>query len=198
MTIFRDDVVAIVPHLRAFARTLTRGDTVLADDLVQDTVLNALQARDRFQAGTNLKAWLFTILRNRFRSVVARKHVTAEVAVDDLGELSWVGPEQESRLETLAFKRAFRSLNRAQREVLVLAGVHGLSYERIAEICGCEVGTVKSRVCRARLQLKRLLLGGEEAEAEAATAVPSRGQAPASPGPTPRRARPADAAAAWV
>lgn len=159
MSVFRDDILEIVPHLRAFARTLTRGDMVLADDLVQDTIVNALQARDRFQPGTNLKAWLFTILRNRFRSVIARRHVTAEIGTDDLGELSSVGPEQESRLEVTAFKLAFRALSPPQREVLVLAGVHGLSYERIAEICGCEVGTVKSRVSRARLHLKRLLRG---------------------------------------
>ena len=160
MSIFRDDILVIVPHLRAFARTLTRGDTALADDLVQDTIVNALQAREQFRPGTNLKAWLFTnYLRNRFRSVVARRHVTAEIGADDLGELSAVPPEQESRLEVTAFKRAFRTLRPAQREVLVLAGVHGLSYERIAEICGCEIGTVKSRVCRARLQLKQLLAG---------------------------------------
>ena len=160
MSIFRDDILAIVPHLRAFARTLTRGDLVLADDLVQDTIVNALQARDRSQPGTNLKAWLFTILRNRFRSVIARKHVTSEVPDDDLERHSWVPAEQESRIEVAAFKRAFQALSPAHREVLVLVAVHGLSYERIAEICGCEIGTVKSRVSRARQQLKRLL-GGE-------------------------------------
>lgn len=185
MSIFRDDILEIVPHLRAFARTLTRGDLVLADDLVQDTIVNALQARDRFQPGTNLKAWLFTILRNRFRSVIARRHVTAEIGTDDLGELSSVEPEQESRLEVSAFKLAFRALRPSQREVLVLAGVHGLSYERIAEICGCEVGTVKSRVSRARLHLKRLLRGdlplpvnGDQPANEAAS---SRSHAPVEP-----------------
>lgn len=182
MNIFRDDILVIVPHLRAFARTLTRGDTALADDLVQDTIVNALQARAQFKPGTNLKAWLFTILRNRFRSVVARRHVTAEIGADDLGELSAVPPEQESRLEVTAFKRAFRTLRPAQREVLVLAGVHGLSYERIAEICGCEIGTVKSRVCRARLQLKQLLAGE--------LPLPPRQESAASPQPALGMTRP--------
>ena len=164
MSIFRDEIAALVPHLRAFARTLTNGDTSLADDLVQDTIVNALQAKDQFTAGTNLKAWLFTILRNRFRSIIGRKHVTAEVALeDDLEHLSWVPAEQEARIEVVAFKRAFRRLKPSQREVLVLVAVHGLSYERVAEICGCEVGTVKSRVSRARAMLKDMLLGEEPA-----------------------------------
>ena len=161
MGIFREDVAAMVPHLRAFARSLTGGDVHLADDLVQDTILNALQAQRQFTPGTNLKAWLFTILRNRFRSLITRKHVTAEVQDDDL-ERKWLTPaHQESVVEVTAFRRAFRHLSSAHREVLVLVGVHGLSYEQVAEICRCEVGTVKSRVNRARNLLKRMLLEGD-------------------------------------
>ncbi|MFO1071597.1 MAG: sigma-70 family RNA polymerase sigma factor [Geminicoccaceae bacterium] len=147
-----------MPHLRAFARSLTGGDVHLADDIVQDTVVNALQAQHQFTPGTNLKAWLFTILRNRFRSVIARKHVTAEVPDDDLERYSWVPAEQESRIEVAAFKRAFGTLSATHREVLVLVAVHGLPYEQVAAICGCEVGTVKSRVNRARAMLKKMLL----------------------------------------
>lgn len=158
MTVFKEDVAALVPHLRAFARSLTGGDVQLADDIVQDTIVNALQAQHQFTPGTNLKAWLFTILRNRFRSVIARKHVTAEVSDDDLERHSWAPAEQESRIEVAAFKRAFKVLSPAHREVLVLVAVHGLPYEQVAEICGCEVGTVKSRVNRARAMLKRMLL----------------------------------------
>jgi RNA polymerase sigma-70 factor, ECF subfamily len=158
MPIFREEIAALVPNLRAFARTLTGGDSTFADDLVQDTILNALQAQTQFTEGTNLKAWLFTILRNRFRSLVSRKHVTAEVAADDLEQLSSIPPEQDARLEVVAFKRAFGLLKPAQREILVLIGVDGLSYERAAQVCGCEVGTVKSRVNRARAQLKAILL----------------------------------------
>jgi RNA polymerase sigma-70 factor (ECF subfamily) len=158
MSMFKEDVAALVPHLRAFARSLTGGDVQLADDIVQDTIVNALQAQHQFTPGTNLKAWLFTILRNRFRSVIARKHVTAEVPDDDLERHSWAPAEQESRIEIAAFKRAFRVLSPAHREVLVLVAVHGLPYEQVAEICGCEVGTVKSRVNRARAMLKKMLL----------------------------------------
>ena len=104
---------------------------------------------------------MFTILRNRFRSLITRKHVTAEVPDDDL-EKKWLTPaHQESIVEVTAFRRAFRELSTAHREVLVLVGVHGLSYEQVAEICGCEVGTVKSRVNRARAILKRVLIEGE-------------------------------------
>ena len=157
MNVFREEVAALVPHLRAFARSLTGGDVQLADDIVQDTVVNALQAQHQFTPGTNLKAWMFTILRNRFRSVIARKHVTAEVPDDDLERHSWAPAEQKSRIEVAAFKRAFSVLSAAHREVLVLVAVHGLPYEQVAAICGCEVGTVKSRVNRARAVLKKML-----------------------------------------
>ena len=170
MDVFREDVTALLPHLRAFARSLTAGDRQLADDIVQDTIMNALRAQHQFTPGTNLKAWLFTILRNRFKSVIVRKHVTAEVGDDDLDQQHWVAPEQESRIEILAFKRAFKTLSRVHREVLVLAVVHGLPYERIAEICGCELGTVKSRVNRARAALKQMLLDEDEPVAVAKAA----------------------------
>ena len=175
MDVFREDVTALLPHLRAFARSLTAGDRQLADDIVQDTIMNALRAQHQFTPGTNLKAWLFTILRNRFKSVIVRKHVTAEVGDDDLDQQHWVAPEQESRIEILAFKRAFKTLSRVHREVLVLAVVHGLPYERIAEICGCELGTVKSRVNRARAALKQMLLDEDE---PVAVAKAARGKLP--------------------
>jgi RNA polymerase sigma-70 factor, ECF subfamily len=167
MSVFREDILEIVPHLRAFARSLTGGDVHFADDLVQDTMVNALQAQNQFEEGSNLKAWLFTILRNRFRSVIARKHVKSEIGDEDLERLSTVPAHQESRLEVMAFKQAFLQLSAAHREVLVLAVIHGYPYERIATICGCEVGTVKSRVNRARNLLKKMLLGDEEVATEA-------------------------------
>src|SRR5918998_5701328 len=173
MSVFREDVAALVPHLRAFARSLTSGDVHFADDIVQDTIVNALQAQHQFTPGTNLKAWLFTILRNRFRSLITRKHVTAEVQDDDI-ERKWLTPaHQESVVEVTAFRRAFRHLSAAHREVLVLVGVHGLSYEQVAEICRCEVGTVKSRVNRARNLLKKMLL--EDVLPVRGEALPVRG-----------------------
>jgi RNA polymerase sigma-70 factor (ECF subfamily) len=149
----------MVPHLRAYARGLVAGKDDLADDLVQDTLMLALQAWERFTPGTNLKAWLFQILHNRFCSVVSRKHVRAEIGTDDLTQLASVPAFQERRLEVLEFKLAFARLTPNHREALVLHAVHGLAYEQIAEICGCEVGTVKSRINRARNALKQMLLG---------------------------------------
>jgi RNA polymerase sigma-70 factor, ECF subfamily len=176
MGVFREDILQVVPHLRLFARSLTGGDVHFADDLVQDTIVNALQAQNQFEEGSNLKAWLFTILRNRFRSVIARKHVKAEVGDEDLERLSVVPAFQEGRLEVMAFKQAFCQLSPAHREVLVLAVIHGYSYDRIAEICGCEIGTVKSRVNRARNLLKKMLMGDEE---ETSTPRVERRPAPA-------------------
>jgi len=161
MTLFKEDVAALIPQLRGFARNLTGGDPQFADDLVQDTIVSALQAQHQFTPGTNLRAWLFTILRNRFRSLIARRHVQAEVADDDLERRATVAPRQESRLEIAAFRRAFAHLKPEHREVLILVGLHGMAYEDIARICGCEVGTVKSRVNRARASLKEMLLEGK-------------------------------------
>ena len=110
MNLFRADVTALLPHLRAYARSLTSGDPQLADDIVQDTIVNALRAQHQFTPGTNLKAWLFTILRNRFKSVITRKHVTAEIYDDYLEQKHWVAPEQESQIGFLALKtRAFQN-----------------------------------------------------------------------------------------
>ena len=108
-------------------------------------MVNALQAQVQYTNGTNLKAWLFTILRNRFRSVVSRRHMTAEVSTENFDHLAWIR-RAGVRLEVAAFRAAFRRLPPAQREVLVLIAVDGLSYERAAAICNCEIGTVKSRI----------------------------------------------------
>lgn len=178
MAIFREEVTALVPALRAFARALTGGERQLADDLVQDTMVNALQAQHQYQPGTNLEAWLFTILRNRHRSLRARRYVTAEVSTDDLGALAWVAPPQEHRLEVIAFRHAFARLPRSQREMLVLVTVRGLSYEAAAAICGCEIGTAKSRVHRARAALREMLLGDEPATGRATS---GRSRVPARP-----------------
>jgi RNA polymerase sigma-70 factor (ECF subfamily) len=159
MSVYREDVVALVPQLRAFARSLTAGHTALADDLVQDTILKALEAQDQFTAGTNLRAWLFTILRNRHLSLLRRQRTRNEIGNDDLDCFGAVPAFQESRLEVVAFRRAFARLSEAHRTVLVLVCVEGLPYDQVARIMKCEVGTVKSRVNRARAALKRMLLG---------------------------------------
>jgi RNA polymerase sigma-70 factor, ECF subfamily len=155
----REDILPLVPHLRAYARGLTGGDPHAADDLVQDTLVLALQAWDRFTPGTNLKAWLFRILHNRHITVGTRRHVTAEIGVDDLSRHGSVPAVQEGRAELRHFKAAFARLRPRHREVLVLYAVHGLPYQEIAEVTGCAVGSVKSRINRARAALKRTLLG---------------------------------------
>jgi RNA polymerase sigma-70 factor, ECF subfamily len=161
MTSFKDDLVSLIPHLRAFARTLSGYDATLADDLVQDTLAKALQAQDRFQAGTNLKAWLFTIMHNHFRSLGRSKRSKGEVPLDDVAAKLWTAPRQENRLEMVALRRAMAHLSAAQREVVILVCAEGCTYEQAAKICRCEVGTVRSRLNRARNALKDMLLEGQ-------------------------------------
>lgn len=158
---YRMELTALIPQLRGFARSLTGGDRDLADDLVQDTLVKSMQAEAQFAPGTNLRAWLFTILRNTFFSHVGRKRFKVEVHDEDLERLAWSAAPQEGRLEALAFRRAFRQLSPPHREVLVLSVLQGHSYETIAAMCGCEIGTVKSRVNRARAQLKAMLVDGD-------------------------------------
>jgi RNA polymerase sigma-70 factor (ECF subfamily) len=161
MTAFKDELVSLIPHLRAFARTLSGFDATLADDLVQDTLAKALQAQDRFQPGTNLKAWLFTIMHNHFRSLGRSKRSKGEIPLDDVAAKLSTAPCQENRLEMVALRRAMAQLSAAQREVVILVCAEGCTYEQAAAICRCEVGTVRSRLNRARNALKDMLLEGE-------------------------------------
>src|SRR5689334_20882712 len=158
----REHILPLVPHLRAYARSLSSGDVHAADDLVQDTILLALRAWHRFTPGTNLRAWLFCILHNRSHTLRGRKRLSAEVGVGDIELYGWVPAVQERQADLRHFKAAFARLSPSHREVLVLYGVHGLPYERIAEITGCKVGSVKSRMNRARSALKAMLLGDED------------------------------------
>jgi RNA polymerase sigma-70 factor (ECF subfamily) len=149
-------VVEHLPHLRAFARSLASSRDQ-ADDLVGEAVARALAAAHQFRPGTNFKAWIFTILRNAFYTE-GRKRWNRIVALDDLVyNQPSVGPTQEDSLSFCDFRRAFIQLSPRQREVLMLVGNSDLSYEEVAERCHCPVGTVKSRVSRARLDLKRML-----------------------------------------
>jgi RNA polymerase sigma-70 factor (ECF subfamily) len=187
MSATHHEIVPLIPEMRGFARSLAGGDIHLADDLVQDTIVLALRGWHQFVPGTNLKSWLLKILHNRFRSLKRRKHLTAEVIADDLAMLSSIPASQEGRLEVAAFKRAFKALKPEHREVLVLVAVHGLPYDKVAEICACEIGTVKSRVSRARSTLKKMLLGEVEPAKPAAPrpAAPARGgEDAAAPAPS--------------
>jgi RNA polymerase sigma-70 factor, ECF subfamily len=152
----RDAVLAAVPNLRAFAISLC-GNIDRADDLVQETLLRALANIDSFQRGTNMSAWLFTILRNLFRSEYRKRRREVEDTDGSYAERLKSHPEQTGKVEFSEFREALSKLAPDQREALILVGASGFSYEEAAEICGCAVGTIKSRVNRARSRLAELL-----------------------------------------
>jgi RNA polymerase sigma-70 factor (ECF subfamily) len=152
----RDDILATLPRLRAFAISLS-GKVDRADDLVQETLVRALTSIDSFRPGTNLQAWLFTILRNQFRSEYRKRRREVEDIDGRLTGTLKTPPEQQSRLEFQEFRRALTKLPANQREALILVGASGFSYEEAAQICGCAVGTMKSRVSRARVDLSEIL-----------------------------------------
>ncbi len=152
----RDAVLAAVPSLRAFAISLC-GNVDRADDLVQETLLRALANINSFQPGTNMSAWLFTILRNHFRSEYRKRRREVEDGDGSYAETLKSHPEQHGRIEFEEFRTALAKLPPDQREALVLVGASGFSYEEAARICECAVGTIKSRVNRARTRLAELM-----------------------------------------
>src|SRR3954471_20841351 len=152
----RNDILAAVPSLRAFAISLS-GNADRADDLVQETLLRALANIDSFQPGSNLPAWLFTILRNLFRSDYRKRRREVEDAEGNYAKTLKTQPSQNAHLEFEEFRAALDKLPQDQREALILVGASGFSYEDAAAICGCAVGTIKSRVNRARSKLSALL-----------------------------------------
>jgi RNA polymerase sigma-70 factor, ECF subfamily len=157
------DMVALVPQMHTFARSLCR-DGVKADDLVQEALARALANIDRFRPGTNLKAWLFTIVRNEHYSQLRRRKFEASgVDTDSLPEPS-VPPDHDGDLELRDLNRALATLSPGQRTALILVSASGFSYEEAAKICGCAVGTIKSRVARARDTLMAILEGHNVAE----------------------------------
>ena len=152
----RKAILGAVPSLRAFAISLC-GNVDRADDLVQETILRALANIDSFQPGTNMSAWLFTILRNLFRSEYRKRRREVEDATGMYAESMKSQPEQGSRLEFEELRAALAQLPDDQREAVILVGASGFSYEEAAAICGCAVGTIKSRVNRARNRLAELM-----------------------------------------
>lgn len=150
------DLLAVIPNLRAFAVSLC-GNLDRADDLVQETLVKAWSNIDSFVEGTNLRAWLFTILRNIYYSEYRKRR--REVADPDgafAAKLATV-PAQSGHMDLLDFRTALQQLPSDQREALILIGASGLSYEEAAGVCGCAIGTMKSRVNRARSRLAEML-----------------------------------------
>ena len=152
----RDQILAAVPSLRAFAISLS-GNVDRADDLVQETLLRALANIHSFQPGTNMPAWLFTILRNLFRSEYRKRRREVEDADGSYAATLRTAPDQQAHLDFEDLRTALARLPQDQREAVLLVGAQGFSYEDAANICGCAVGTIKSRVNRARKRLAELM-----------------------------------------
>ncbi|WP_029350655.1 sigma-70 family RNA polymerase sigma factor [Bosea sp. 117] len=152
----RDEIIAAIPNLRAFAISLS-GSVDRADDLVQETLLRAFANIASFRPGTNLSAWLFTILRNLFRSEYRKRRREVPDSDGLFAATLATNPDQTTHLDFEDFRAALDRLPADQREALVLVGASGFSYEETAEICNCAVGTIKSRVNRARRRLGEML-----------------------------------------
>src|SRR5580698_3233693 len=157
---FRRELVGLIPHLRAFARTLC-GDPTAADDLAQDAMLKAWDARASFEMGTNMKAWTFMILRNQFYSEKRRswRQIQLDQEAAERTLVAIDNPEAPVALDEL--RQGLGMLPLEQREALILVGAGGFAYEEAAAICKCAVGTVKSRVSRARRALQGILESGD-------------------------------------
>lgn len=153
---FKDQLLEAIPSLRAFARSLAYSADK-ADDLVQQTLMKAWDKQSSFQMGTNIRAWLFTILRNEFYSQMRKKGREISDADGAISENMAVHPEQSGKLDLQDMYKALEALPDDQREAIILIGASGMSYEEAAEICGVAVGTIKSRVSRARARLLELL-----------------------------------------
>ncbi|WP_374371200.1 sigma-70 family RNA polymerase sigma factor [Dongia sp.] len=177
---FQNQLVATLPAMTAFAVMLTR-NRPSADDLVHDTVVRALSREELFTPGTNLKAWLFTIMRNLHINNLRAGHRSRIVDIDDdlLPNLASAAPNQEHRLVLKELFQAIGGLNQDQQEVLSLVVGQDMSYEEAAEICGCPIGTIRSRLARARRELERMLAGDVAMPAAQPAAKPRRrGAAP--------------------
>lgn len=157
---FKAELASVIPHLRAYGRSLS-GDIDRADDLVQDTMLKAWASRHRFAAGTSMKAWTFVILRNVFLSQMRRQKFHGEYDAVAAERLLVAAPLQEEATNVADIQRAMLELSADQREALILVGAGGMSYEEAAQICDVAVGTMKSRVSRARTALAAILASGQ-------------------------------------
>ena len=153
---FKRELFAVLPNLRAFAVSLC-GRPDRADDLVQDTIMKAWAKQTSFEPGTNMKAWLFTILRNEFYSQMRKRGREVQDTDGAFTQSLSTHPEQHGAIDLNDLKQALEQLSDDQREAIVLVGASGFSYEEAAEVCGCAVGTIKSRVNRARARLQELM-----------------------------------------
>jgi RNA polymerase sigma-70 factor (ECF subfamily) len=162
-SVWRDEVIGMIPALRAFAWSLSHNGSD-ADDLVQDTLVKAWTNREKFEPGTNLRAWLFTILRNTYYTHVLRRRREVRDEAGEYAASLKSAPTQDWRVAMRSLQVALQKLPAEHREALILVGAAGLSYEEAAEICGCALGTIKSRVNRARARLLKIMDAGDAAD----------------------------------
>ena len=155
----KTELPALIPQMRAFARSLCR-DATAADDLAQDALLKAWNNRASFEPGTNMKAWTFMILRNQFYSDKRRSWRSSQLDPEVAERTLEAASNPIASLELDEVRRALACLPDDQREALILIGAGGLSYEEVSEICGCAIGTIKSRVSRARDRLSTIIEDG--------------------------------------
>ncbi|HWA63382.1 MAG TPA: sigma-70 family RNA polymerase sigma factor [Caulobacteraceae bacterium] len=172
---FRAELMPMISHMRAFARSLC-GDPVEADDLVQESLAKAWKSRASYQTGTSLKSWTFTILRNQFYSDKRRSWRQSSLDPETAERTLVAASNPGAALELDEVRRALALLPDDQREALILVGVAGLPYEEVSAICDCAIGTIKSRVSRARHRLAEILAQGyvevdETAPSEAMNAL---------------------------
>lgn len=170
---FKSEFLRLVPSLRAFARSLC-GNMALADDLTQEALMRAWDNRDSFQPGTNMQAWLFTILRNSFYSSIRKRSREIEDPEGIHAQKLEAAPQQENGLELKELRRGLALLPIEQREAIVLVGASGYSYEEAAKICNCAIGTIKSRVSRARRTLTSHVEGEALSDPALADPAPSK------------------------
>ena len=160
---WRADVIALIPALRAFAWSLSHNASD-ADDLVQDTLIKAWTHKDKFEPGTNLRAWLFTILRNTYYTAVVRRRREVRDETGKYAAQLSSSATQDWSVAVRSLQAALQQLPDEHREALILVGAAGLSYEEAAEICGCALGTIKSRVNRARARLLKIMEADEPSD----------------------------------
>ena len=157
-TEFRDLLIAALPHLRAYARSLT-GSADQADDLVQDTALRLLGAQEQYRHGTNFRAWAIAALRNRFIDIRRRARFHGGSIEDIDTSLFAQLPSQDTVVYFEQTAREFWRLSPAHREIITMIGINGMSYEQVAKVLGCPIGTVRSRLARARAELQSAIDG---------------------------------------
>lgn len=156
--LFRDQLVALLPSLRAFSRGLC-GHREMADDLAQDTMMRAWAARASYTQGSNFRAWMFMIMRNQFYTTVRRNSRMTSLDPEVAERVLVVAPAQQNGINVNDVAKALQKLPVEQRETLMLIGANGLSYEEAAQVMGCAMGTVKSRLARGRTALAALIDG---------------------------------------